>query len=293
MKYRISPQYNRSGNVIIELTGNTNEDLVEILFSLPPQDHEGFNFTPQKNKSSVWATEFSSKQLFTDALNKYRSSWSNAVNTKLDSFINGLEGQLQEFIEAKAAIKPNIQPVIKVSTEVEFRNIYPDRDNPKYTCPKCRVEKDNWLFPYNVGTLASTSLDLCSDVQSLITDDVCFFCRSNVAISDYQDELHTYLISVFKCNFFNSKIYDLLGAKTVSATFDIELGKVNTLKFELLGIGSEIEILDLNLTSQGGASLTELHGNSPILGRQNYSNLEASYYPTQLWDNTSSENNSC
>jgi hypothetical protein len=293
MKYKISPQCNNSGNVIIELTGNTSEGLVEILFSLPPQDHEGFNFTPQKAKSSVWATEFASKQLFTDSLNKYRSSWSDVVNTKLDLFMTDLDENLQEFIETKAVRQSGVKPSVKTNSEVEFKNIFPARANPQYSCPKCRVEKGNWLSPYNVGTLASNSLDLCSDVQSLITDETCFFCRSNVAISGYQDELHTYLISVFKCNFFNSKIYDLLGAKTVHATFDIELGKVNTLKFELLGIGSDIEILDLNLTSQGGASLTELHGNSPILGRQDYSNLEASYYPTQLFDNPSSENNSC
>ncbi|OXX38084.1 hypothetical protein B9J90_04575 [Vibrio sp. V09_P4A23P171] len=293
MKYKISPQYNPSGEIIIKLTQNTTDELAEILFSLPPKDHEGFNFTPQKEIAKVWKTEFPNEVEFKGAIENYRIHWSDEVNDKLDLFLDNFEIELKETLVKNADKHNENMSTFSPNADIAFTNIFPARSRPLYTCPKCRVERDKWVSPYNVGAMASLSLDQCSDVQALVTDEPCFFCRSNAVVSDYQDELQSYLVNVFRCNFFNSKVYELLGAKTLSATFEIEQDKVNNLNFKKLGIGTEVEILDLNLTSQGGMTLTELHGNSPILGKQDYKSLEASYYPTRLSGGGITRSNSC
>ena len=286
MKYRISPQLSLQEKIYFSVTGNTTEQSVEILFGLPSSDHEGFAIRPQKRIEDVWSHEFDSKEEFLAALDVYKKSWSKRFVEQLNLFLTTLDNEVGVVLSSKANKSEEVSAPQK-PYQVIFKKIFPPLPKKSFVCPKCRVDHEKWLTPYNIASMHSTKLDQCAEIQAALNDEKCSICGTNEAIFDYQPHLILFLKHVFADNFFNTAIYNLVGAKTATGIINVVPNQLNIINFQELGVTENSIILDVNLSSNIGSShLLEMHGNSPILNRQNYMENKVSYWPADIWSSS-------
>ncbi|MCJ8327167.1 MAG: hypothetical protein MJK08_08730 [Campylobacterales bacterium] len=144
-----------------------------------------------------------------------------------------------------------------------------------YLCPICRCyEKRANDFPFHN--------DYFTDIYNFSNNINCNRCGSN-SLFNVQSNYLKKLIEVIKEDHTNN-IYLLLGAKEISALFNMKPNQMNDIYFDELGIPSNAKILDINLSSNCNLALFNIIPNNTRFTNTIVYNNILSFWTNKIFD---------